>query len=85
VSRLYEPTPWARRNLTDAHREEIAEGPEVAVDLGYSGGWTCRLLDEKKRLLAEVFRHASAIGAYRAAVALLPEYATFRGMEVEVA
>jgi hypothetical protein len=85
MSTLREPTPWARRNLSDADREEIADGPEMAVDLGYSGGWTCRLLDEKKRLLAEVYRHASAIGAYRAAVALLPEFVRWRETDVEVA
>jgi hypothetical protein len=75
-------SPWAVKALSPADRAEIAES-DLTVLLGHSSGWTCRL-SRDGTLLAEVFRGASAIGAYRAAVARLPEVVEWRGCLVAV-
>jgi len=71
---LHQPTPFARRQLTEQNRLAIAtaQPSDYRVMIGKgTAGWTCRILTPDHRLAAEVYGLTTAGGAWRAALAEL--------------
>ena len=71
---LHQPTPFARRQLTEQNRLAIAtaQPTDYRVMIGQGmAGWTCRILTPDLRVAAEVYGLTTAGGAWRAALAEL--------------